>query len=89
MTDIDRAAIERRLAGNEWLSTTDLGALFNRDRSTIYRWAKRGILISEEDPVSRDLAFDPESVRALLAKFAEQRRPRRFGRTEPDAAPPT
>jgi hypothetical protein len=69
MADMDPAEVERRLRAGEWLGTTALAALFQRDRTTIYRWGKRGVLVAKEDPVSRDLSFAPTSALELLARF--------------------
>lgn len=70
--DMDPAEVERRLRAGEWLGTTALAVVFDRDRTTIYRWGKRGILPAKEDPVSRELSFAPLPALKLLERFRSQ-----------------
>jgi hypothetical protein len=74
MPEMDAAEVERRLRDGEWLGSPELGILFGRDRTTIWRWRKRGLLVAESDPTGRDLHFDPAPALALLDRFRSQRR---------------
>jgi hypothetical protein len=70
--DMSSAEVERRLRAGEWLGTTALAVVFDRDRTTIYRWGKRGVLPTREDPVSRELKFAPFAALELLKRFRSQ-----------------
>jgi hypothetical protein len=87
MDNVNASDVERRLRNGEWLGSSLLSVLFDRDRTTIYRWAKRGILLAETDPTGRDLYFDPDSALALLDRFRARRRPRRMDARPPDPPP--
>ncbi len=64
------AALEARLRAGEWLGSADLAILFGRDRSTIWRWAKRRNppKIPFRD-LEWELLFDPEVTLRELAKW--------------------
>ncbi len=62
--------LEQRLRNGEWLGTAELAILFGRDRSTIWRWAKKSDppRIPYRDLDGWELVFDPVETLRLLAR---------------------
>lgn len=74
MVEYDPADVERRLKAGEWLPTPAVAVLFKRDRTTIYRWAKRGMIGHRMSPGGGELELDPADVLRLLDGYREVRR---------------
>jgi predicted site-specific integrase-resolvase len=74
MVEHDPADVERRLRAREWLSTTEVAVLFGRDRTTVYRWVRRGLIGHRISPGGGELECDPADVTKLLAEYRTVRR---------------
>lgn len=68
------ADIERRLRDGKWLSTAELAVLFGRDRTTVYRWAKRGLMGYRVSPGGGEYEIDPTDAVRELEKYRQVRR---------------
>ncbi|MFI1194109.1 hypothetical protein ACH4T9_12740 [Micromonospora sp. NPDC020750] len=72
----DPADVERRLRAGEWVSTTALAAVFDRDRTTVYRWvAKRKLIKSRMSPGGGELEVDPADALRVLEDWRNGKPP--------------
>lgn len=69
MAEHDPADVERRLRAGEWVSTTALAALFGRDRTTVYRWVKRGMIRHRMSPGGGEIECDPSDALRLWESY--------------------
>ncbi|MFG1659110.1 hypothetical protein ACGFIY_21515 [Micromonospora chersina] len=67
MAEHDPADVERRLREGRWVSTTELAAVFGRDRTTVYRWVvKRDLIKHRMSPGGGEVEVDPvDALRAI------------------------
>jgi hypothetical protein len=84
MVEYDPVDVERRVKAGEWMTTTAVGVLFRRDRTTVYRWAKRGLIGHRVSPGGGEIECDPADVLKLLGEY---RTVRRGEETDPPAGP--
>ncbi|PZG13000.1 hypothetical protein C1I95_24650 [Micromonospora craterilacus] len=70
MAGHDPADVERRLRAGERVTVPELAAVFERDRTTVYRWVvKRKLIKSRMSPGGGEVEIEPEDALRALANW--------------------
>ncbi|WP_431728542.1 hypothetical protein [Verrucosispora sp. TAA-831] len=67
MGEHDPVDVERRLRAGAWVTIPALASVFERDRTTVYRWVvKRKLIKSRMSPGGGEVEVDPEDALRVL-----------------------